>query len=94
MDGAQYPALVGQQRLEQRRRPPGVTLGASFLMSLIAALASWLRGAKYVHDDTGDGGGSPADNGEESPPAGPFGAPTDPHAPADQAPEPEKWVPA
>jgi hypothetical protein len=28
-----------------------IALTASLIMSLIAAWASWMRGAKYVHDD-------------------------------------------
>lgn len=57
---------------------------ASMIMCLIAATASWLRGARYVAVD--------ADGRPE--PVGRFGAPLEPGEHGDEAPEPEEWVPA
>lgn len=56
-----------------------IAFTASLIMCIIAAIASWMRGEKYVHDDNGD--------------VGPFGAPID-DAPGSAAAEPEEWVPA
>ena len=64
-----------------------IAFGSSVIMCLIAAVASWLRGATYVHDEAG---------GSDAPPTGPFGAPV---AAAEEgaggrAPKPDEWVPA
>ena len=57
-----------------------IAFTASLLMCLVAAAASWLRGANYVHVEEED--------------VGPFGAPSaeDPEAAA--SPQPEEWIPA
>ncbi len=56
-----------------------IAFGSSVLMCLVAAVASWLRGAAYVHDEV----------------TGPFGAPVAADGQAgDQAPKPDEWVPA
>jgi MFS family permease len=55
-----------------------IAFTASVVMCIVAAWASWLRGARYVHEE----------------PTRAFGAPSDPDAPLDRTPEPEEWVPA
>jgi MFS family permease len=57
-----------------------IAFSGSMVLCLIAAWASWMRGDKYVHGD--------ADR------TGPYGAPIEPGATPDEAPEPEEWVPA
>jgi MFS family permease len=57
-----------------------IAFTASMIMSFIAAWASWLRGRKYVHEGAG------------SHDVGAFGAPLDPNASPDEAPEPEEWT--
>jgi MFS family permease len=64
-----FPNLISGPFMKGLR----ITLGASFVMSLIAALASWLRGAKYVHDDAGGGGGGGAGDGGSGSPLAPPG---------------------
>jgi hypothetical protein len=56
-----------------------IAFTASLIMSLIAAWTSWLRGSRYVHE-TGDAS------------VGSFGAPLEPDASPDEAPEPEEWT--
>jgi hypothetical protein len=99
-----FPHLISGPFIKGLR----ITLMASLVMSLIAAAASWMRGAKYVHDDgegqagtegasagvgVDGGGAAAATGGDVAPPTGAFGAPGDPATP-DQSPEPEQWVPA
>jgi MFS family permease len=91
-----FPKLISGPFMKGLR----ITLSTSFVMMLIAAWASWMRGGKYVHDDGAEArDGGPAANGPgaagNDAPTGPFGAPSDvgPDAPK-QAPEPEQWVPA
>jgi MFS family permease len=43
-----FPNLISGPFIKGLR----ITLGASMVMMLIAAAASWLRGGKYVHDET------------------------------------------
>ena len=57
---------------------------ASVVLCLAAAVASWMRGGRYVAEGAED----------ERRPVGLFGAPTGPEAHGDEAPEPEEWVPA
>jgi hypothetical protein len=45
-----FPHLIANPFMHGLR----IALTASLIMSLIAAWASWMRGAKYVHDDEGD----------------------------------------
>ncbi|MBV8949379.1 MAG: MFS transporter, partial [Actinobacteria bacterium] len=61
-----------------------IAFTASLVMSLIAAWASWLRGAKFVHDTSATGAATE--------PVGAFGEPTEPDAPLSAAPEPEEWT--
>ncbi len=99
-----FPHLISGPFIKGLR----ITLMASLVMSLIAAAASWMRGAKYVHDDREGaaglegasagvgveaGGAGAAPAGDVAPPTGAFGAPGGPATP-DQSPEPEQWVPA
>ncbi|HVW33138.1 MAG TPA: MFS transporter [Acidimicrobiia bacterium] len=68
-----------------------IAFTASLLMCLIAAAASWLRGAAYVHP----GEGGPGENdGSGNEPVGPFGAPSAANADPDASPQPEEWIPA
>ncbi|HEX3541507.1 MAG TPA: MFS transporter [Acidimicrobiales bacterium] len=90
-----FPNLISGPFLKGLR----ITLVASAVMMLIAAWASWMRGAKYVHDDSGDGEATAGPgNGARAPgaaaPVGPFGASEVEPPQPDQAPEPEKWIPA
>jgi MFS family permease len=55
-----------------------IAFTVSALMFLIAALASWMRGGQYVHEDE----------------VGMFGAAEHEGARVDEAPDPEEWVPA
>jgi MFS family permease len=57
---------------------------ASMVLCLAAAVASWMRGGRYVAEGA---------EGERRP-VGLFGAPTEPEEHGDEAPEPEEWVPA
>jgi MFS family permease len=62
-----------------------IAFTASLLMCLVAAVASWLRGSRYVHPsgpESGDGD------------VGPFGAPTAAHPAGAESPLPDEWVPA
>jgi MFS family permease len=70
-----FPHLISDPFIDGLR----IAFTASLAMSLVAAAASWMRGAKYV---------------AEAEKAGPFGAPDDPGADGDDAPMPEEWVPA
>ncbi len=54
---------------------------ASLIMCLIAGLASWMRGRKYVAESDAED-------------VGPFGAPLAEGEHGEEAPEPEEWVPA
>jgi MFS family permease len=74
-----FPRLISHAFINGLR----IAFTASLIMSLIAAAASWMRGAKYVHRDE-----------ESESDVGPFGAPLSPDADLDEAPEPEEWVPA
>ena len=56
-----------------------IAFTASLIMCLIAAWASWLRGANYVADEHQTGA---------------FGAPEEALAEDDEAPMPEEWMPA
>jgi MFS family permease len=77
-----FPHLISGPFMKGLR----IAFTASLIMSLIAAWASWLRGAKYLHGGSG---------GDEPDGVGTFGAPrTADGTAADQAPEPENWVPA
>jgi hypothetical protein len=69
-----------------------IVFTASMLMAVIAAGASLMRGANYVHADEPDRAGEPGGEGRE---VGPFGAPLDdgPGTPA-EAPVLEEWTPA
>jgi MFS family permease len=69
-----FPHLISDPFLHGLR----IAFTASLVMCLIAAAASWLRGGKYIHDDT----------------VGPFGAPEAPDAAPGDAPDTEEWVPA
>ncbi len=57
-----------------------LAFSVSMILCLIAALASWMRGGKYVHD--------------RQDATGAFGAPIEPGASLAESPEPEEWVPA
>ncbi|MBV8297856.1 MAG: MFS transporter [Acidimicrobiia bacterium] len=70
-----FPQLISQPFMHGLR----IVFSAATVMSLIAAAASWMRGSRYVHEDT-----------EE---VGVFGAPAEEETAAD-APPPEEWVPA
>jgi hypothetical protein len=86
-----FPNLISGPFMKGLR----ITLVASLVMMLIAAWASWMRGAKYVHDDRTD---TPIDAAGSSPqgePVGAFGAPTGTTPDSqDQTPGTEEWVPA
>ncbi len=75
-----FPHLIADPFMNGLR----IAFIASMFMCIIAALASWLRGGKYV------AGGAPADAER----VGPFGAPLEPGEHGAEAPEPEEWVPA
>jgi MFS family permease len=101
---AQFATITGKQFFPRLISGPfmhglRITLVASMVMMLIAAWASWMRGGKYVHDDTatstgGDGAGSPATEADGHA-VGAFGAPAGNGGSApDQAPKPDNWVPA
>ncbi|HYX43688.1 MAG TPA: MFS transporter, partial [Acidimicrobiales bacterium] len=72
-----FPHLIADPFMKGLR----IAFTASLLMCLVAAWASWLRGAKYVHREEGDDTLA-------------FGAPADAEAAAGESPEPESWVPA
>jgi len=69
-----FPRLIGQPFMHGLR----IAFTASLLMCLIAAVASWGRGARYVHAED----------------VGPFGVPSDPDAPPGETPPVEEWIPA
>jgi MFS family permease len=75
-----------------------IVFTASLVMSLIAAAASWMRGAKYVHTDKHElpdtDVASMVPDEREKVPVGPFGAPEGEHPGPDEGPPPEEWVPA
>jgi hypothetical protein len=76
-----FPRLISDPFIDGLR----IAFTASLIMCLIAAIASWMRGKKYVHDDDDARGG----------PVGAFGAPSGNDAVAsDGSPIPEEWVPA
>jgi len=76
-----FPHLIANPFMHGLR----IAFIASLIMCLIAAAASWLRGARFVAPGAE---GNPDD-------VGPFGAPPEPGAGhGDEAPEPEEWVPA
>ncbi len=83
-----FPNLISGPFMKGLR----ITLLASLVMSLIAAWASWMRGAKYVHDEGSAAGPDRAAEGATE--VGAFGAPSGDDSNPDQAPEPEQWVPA
>ncbi|MDQ1393668.1 MAG: hypothetical protein QOF30_2645 [Acidimicrobiaceae bacterium] len=83
-----FPHLISGPFMKGLR----ITLLASLVMSLIAAWASWMRGAKYVHDEGSAAGPDRAAEGDSQ--VGAFGAPSGDDSNPDQAPEPEQWVPA
>jgi hypothetical protein len=67
-------------------------------MSLIAAAASWMRGAKYVHTDKHDlkdaeSSSMVGDEGEKVA-VGAFGVPEGQQPEPGEGPPPEEWVPA
>lgn len=72
-----FPELIAEPFKDGLR----IAFSASMVMCLIAAAASWMRGGRYVHDDTGDE-------------LEPFGAPSQPGAPPSTTPTPDEWVPA
>jgi hypothetical protein len=84
-----FPNLIAGPFMKGLR----ITLTASLVMSLIAAWASWMRGAKYVHDD-GDRPAGGAADGKGPTPVEAFGAPSGDDPKPHQAPDPEQWVPA
>jgi MFS family permease len=75
-----FPHLIANPFMHGLR----IAFIASLIMCLIAAAASWMRGAKFVAK--GAEGGSH--------PVGPFGAPLEPGLHGEEAPEPDEWVPA
>jgi MFS family permease len=75
-----FPHLIANPFMHGLR----IAFVASLIMCLIAGLASWLRGARYVDETTGT----------EPEATGPFGAPPEPGPHGAEAPEPEEWVPA
>ncbi|MFB3738138.1 MAG: MFS transporter [Candidatus Velamenicoccus archaeovorus] len=70
-----FPELISGPFIHGLR----IAFTASLLMCLIAAVASWLRGGKYVHEEAG---------------VAAFGAPVGEDAEPGEGPEPEEWVPA
>ncbi|MGZ4724384.1 MAG: MFS transporter [Ilumatobacteraceae bacterium] len=58
-----FPRLISDPFIHGLR----IAFTASLIMCIIAAIASWMRGEKYVHDDD-DGGpfGAPTDNGADT----------------------------
>src|SRR5205807_336453 len=71
-----FPGLISKPFSDGLR----IAFSASAIMCLIAAVASWARGKKYVH---------PEDE------VGPFGAPNaDGPEAGDRAPKPEEWISA
>jgi MFS family permease len=85
-----FPNLISGPFMKGLR----ITLWASFAMMLIAAWASWMRGAKYVHDDDAGAPTNGATAGDQKA-VGAFGAPNgDGPGTDDQSPGTEEWVPA
>jgi MFS family permease len=70
-----FPSLVSGPFIHGLR----IAFTASLVMCLIAAWSSWLRGAKFVHEEAG---------------VGPFGAPEHADAEVAEAPIPEEEMPA
>ena len=70
-----FPQLIAGPFIHGLR----IAFSVAFIMCLIAAWASWLRGGQYVADE------------DET---GPFGAPEEARPEAGEAPLPEEWVPA
>jgi hypothetical protein len=88
-----FPNLISGPFMKGLR----ITLSASFVMMLVAAWASWMRGAKYVHDEgreTDTAGGRRTAENAETAPVGPFGAPGEERPTPDESPSPETWIPA
>jgi hypothetical protein len=71
-----FPQLISAPFIDGLR----IAFSASLLMCLIAAWASWLRGAHFVAGDDDD--------------VGSFGATREAVPEGNQAPMPEEWVPA
>jgi MFS family permease len=77
-----FPHLIANPFMHGLR----IAFIASLLMCLIAAAASWLRGARFV---------AAGAEGRAPDATGPFGAPPEPGpGHGDEAPDPEEWVPA
>jgi hypothetical protein len=77
-----FPHLIANPFMHGLR----IAFIASLLMCLIAAAASWLRGAQFV---------AAGAEGRAPDATGPFGAPPEPGpGHGDEAPDPEEWVPA
>ncbi|MEY2524087.1 MAG: hypothetical protein QOJ66_2652 [Ilumatobacteraceae bacterium] len=70
-----FPELISDPFIDGLR----IAFSASVVMCLVAALASWKRGGKYIADDEV---------------AGPFGSPEETHPDSDEAPIAEEWIPA
>jgi MFS family permease len=76
-----FPELISGPFIHGLR----IAFTASLAMCLVAAIASWLRGGKFVHEDAGAGPfGSSAGEGAEP----------DEGAERGESPEPGEWVPA
>jgi hypothetical protein len=74
-----FPHLISSPFMSGLR----IALTASIIMCLIAAWASWLRGGRFVHEQT-----------TETEVVAAFGAPATNGARPSEAPEPEPWMPA
>jgi MFS family permease len=72
-----FPSLISKPFIDGLR----ITFTASLLMMIVAAMASWRRGGRYVAEI------------DEEEATGPFGAPMLEDA-GDEAPKSEEWVPA
>jgi MFS family permease len=72
-----FPSLISKPFLDGLR----ITFTASLLMMIVAAMASWRRGGRYVAEI------------DEEEATGPFGIPTLQDA-GDETPKAEEWVPA
>ncbi|MGZ4674756.1 MAG: MFS transporter, partial [Ilumatobacteraceae bacterium] len=72
-----FPRLISDPFIHGLR----IAFTASLIMCIVAAIASWMRGEKYVHDDNDD--------------VGPVGAPTGNGADTEAAtPDQQEWMPA
>ena len=63
VSAAQWSVITGKKFVPNLISGPfikglRITLSASFVMMLIAAAASWMRGTRYVHDESGDAAAS------------------------------------